>query len=124
MRGARRHVRHAGRWLRHDGRLRHLPQRQDLRRRRYGQRLWRADPLVNVLVYVPNAPVLPFAPGVSCDTCDGATSIVTGSPLVSTTTGVDGTFTLPNMPVGKNIPLVIQNGRWRRQMVIPDVASC
>jgi hypothetical protein len=82
------------------------------------------DPLVNVLVYVPNSPVLPFTPGVSCDTCDGTTSIVSGSPLVSTTTGVDGSFTLPNMPVGTNIPLVIQNGRWRRQVVVPTVTSC
>jgi len=28
------------------------------------------------------------------------------------------------MPVGSDIPLVIQAGRWRRQLVIPNVASC
>jgi hypothetical protein len=28
------------------------------------------------------------------------------------------------MPAGTNIPLVIQNGRWRRQFVIPNVAPC
>ena len=79
------------------------------------------DPLPNALVYVPNAPVLPFTPGVSCDTC-GATA--SGSPLVSTVSAVDGTFTLQNMPAGANIPLVIQLGRWRKQSVIPSVASC
>src|SRR5271154_493497 len=80
------------------------------------------DPLPNVLVYVPNAPVQPFPPGVSCDNCQS--SLVTGSPLVTATTGSDGTFTISNMPVGTNIPLVIQNGRWRRQVVIPSVTAC
>jgi hypothetical protein len=79
------------------------------------------DPLYGVLVYVPNAPVLPFTPGVACGDC---TSQVTGSPLVSAVTGPDGTFTISNMPVGANIPLVIQNGRWRRQFTIPSVAPC
>ncbi len=79
------------------------------------------DPLPNALVYVPNGPVQPFTPGVSCDNCGAAAS---GSPLVSTVSAVDGTFTLGNVPVGSNIPLVIQLGRWRRQTVIPTVASC
>ena len=41
-----------------------------------------------------------------------------------TTTAVDGTFTLTNVPAGNNIPVVIQLGRWRRQVVIPHVAAC
>ncbi len=79
------------------------------------------DPLYNALVYVPNAPVLPFTPGVSCDQCGAQAS---GSPLVSAVTGPDGTFQLQNVPVGADIPLVIQIGRWRRQVVVPSVASC
>jgi hypothetical protein len=81
------------------------------------------DPLYNVLVYVPNAPVEPFVDGVAVPHC-GCGADVSGSPLVSTATGVDGSFTLTNVPVGANIPLVIQNGRWRRQFVIPSVAAC
>jgi hypothetical protein len=81
------------------------------------------DPLFNVLVYVPNAPVEPFVDGVSVPHC-GCSADVSGSPLVSTATGVDGRFTLTNVPVGANIPLVIQNGRWRRQFVIPTVSAC
>jgi hypothetical protein len=79
------------------------------------------DPLNGVLVYVPNAPVAPFPQGVTCGNCSAQ---VTGSPLVSAVTGVDGTFTITNMPSGANIPLVIQNGRWRRQFVIPNVPAC
>jgi hypothetical protein len=79
------------------------------------------DPLVTALVYVPNAPVQAFTPGVSCDNCGAAAS---GNPLVSVVTGVDGTFTLTNVPVGQNIPLVIQLGRWRRQVTIPNVVAC
>ncbi len=86
------------------------------------------DPIFGALVYIPNgavgAPtygVTPFTQGVSCDSCS---SLVSGSPLISVTTGVDGKFTLNNAPCGTNIPLVIQLGRWRRQITIPSVACC
>jgi hypothetical protein len=86
------------------------------------------DPVYNAMVYVPNgaagAPtygVTPFTPGVHCGQCG---SEVSGSPLVSTLTAVNGTFTLRNMPVGTNIPLVIQIGRWRRRITIANVPSC
>jgi hypothetical protein len=80
-----------------------------------------ADPLYNALVYVPNRPVEPFPPGVSCDLCGAA---VSGQPLVTALSGADGKFTLKNVPVGDNIPLVIQIGRWRRQVTIPKVTAC
>ena len=79
------------------------------------------DPLPNALVYVPNAAVAPFAPGVACDNCGAS---VSGSPLVSTTTGPDGKFSLTNAPVGTNIPLVVQIGRWRRQVKVARVNAC
>ncbi len=79
------------------------------------------DPLPNVLVFVPNATPAPFTDGVSCPVAGAPPS---GSPLVGTTTAVDGTFTISNVPVGANIPLVIQSGSWRRQLVVPSVAAC
>jgi hypothetical protein len=79
-----------------------------------------ADPLYNVLVYVPNAAVEPFTSGVSCDQC----GVVSGAPLVTALTGADGSFVLRDVPAGKDIPLVIQVGRWRRQVKIAQVAPC
>jgi len=86
------------------------------------------DPIFGALVYIPNGAagpptygVTPFTQGVSCDSCSTLTS---GDPLVSATTGVDGKFTLDNVPCGTAIPLVIQLGRWRRQITIPSVACC
>jgi hypothetical protein len=80
-----------------------------------------ADPLYNALVYVPNAPLAPFTAGVTCDLCG---TPVSGSPLVTALTGPDGKFTLKNVPAGDNIPLVIQIGRWRREVTIPKVTAC
>jgi hypothetical protein len=77
------------------------------------------DPLYNALVFIPNGPVAPFTTSVSCDRC-GAD--VSGTPLVSALTGADGKFKLANVPVGTNIPLVIQLGRWRRQITVNTTA--
>jgi hypothetical protein len=79
------------------------------------------DPLPNVTVYIPTTPVAPFTPGVSCPTVGALPS---GNPLVGTETDVNGNFTLLNVPVGSNIPLVIVSGRWRRQLVIPSTTAC
>ncbi|MGD0797808.1 MAG: choice-of-anchor D domain-containing protein [Acidobacteriaceae bacterium] len=79
------------------------------------------DPLPNVTVYIPNAPVESFTPGVSCPVVGTPPS---GSPLVGTTSGTDGSFELDNVPVGSDIPLVIVSGRWRRQFDILGTNAC
>jgi hypothetical protein len=92
------------------------------------------NPLYHVLVYVANNPSDPnlktFPAGTTCDVC-GANAA--GSPLISTPgqtdppageySGVDGKFTLKNVPAG-NITLVIQLGRWRRTFPINVANSC
>jgi hypothetical protein len=80
-------------------------------------------PIYGALVFVPTATPPAFGDRVSCDQC-GASA---GTPLVSTTTGPDGTFLLPNMPVSdpakvQNIPVVIQLGRWRKQITVQTTA--
>jgi hypothetical protein len=79
------------------------------------------DPVPNALVYVPSGTVQAFAAGAQCNQC-GAD--VSGSPLVTATTAYDGTFTLSNVPVGSQIPLVVQLGRWRRQFKVDVSTSC
>lgn len=77
-------------------------------------------PLYNVVVYVPNAPLLPLTDGASCDQC----GTLSGSPVVTALTDTDGRFVLENVPVGDDIPLVIQLGKWRREFVLPSVEKC
>ena len=79
------------------------------------------DPLVNGVVYVPNGALQPFTPGIQCALCGVP---VSGDPLTGARTGPDGHFTLTNVPAGQNIPLVIQAGKWRRQITIPEIEPC
>jgi hypothetical protein len=65
--------------------------------------------------------VADFTDGIKCDVCGAALS---GNPIVKTLTDSSGSFTLQNVPVGNNIPLVIQLGKWRRQITIASVPSC
>jgi hypothetical protein len=84
------------------------------------------DPLPNILVYIPSTTLNAFTDGVSVSTptIDDAATLVSGSPIVQTTSGINGVFTLSNAPSGSNVPLVIQAGRWRRQFVIASVTQC
>jgi hypothetical protein len=79
------------------------------------------NPLYDVAVFVPNAPLKPFPSGAGCYTCS---DLYSGDPVASALTGPDGTFTIPNAPDGSAIPLVIQIGKWRRQLTLPSVPSC
>lgn len=79
-------------------------------------------PIYNAAVYVPNAPLDDIPAGAkACDRCDAS---VSGKPLVITATDTSGHFRLENVPVGTNIPLVIQIGKWRRKVEIPNIAKC
>lgn len=79
------------------------------------------NPLYNVIAYVPNAPVMPFPEGATCDHCG---VLASGAPLVTALTDPAGRFTLTGVPAGDDIPLVIQLGKWRKQLVIPHVEAC
>jgi hypothetical protein len=78
-------------------------------------------PLYNVNVYVPRVLVAPFGPELTCDQCGDELS---GRPLVQTLTDTAGNFVLTDVPATDNVPVVIQVGRWRRQITIERVTEC
>jgi hypothetical protein len=78
-------------------------------------------PLYNVMAYVPNGQLAPLTEGASCNRCDTAAS---GDPVASAISGTDGAFLMEDVPVGQNIPLVLQVGKWRRQVTVPEVLPC
>ncbi len=82
------------------------------------------NPLYNVAVYIPAAPLQPLAPGVptGADACSCAGLFKSGA-VVSTTTDATGHFTLANAPVGTNVQLVLQVGKWRHVVDI-EVTAC
>ena len=79
------------------------------------------QPLYGALVYVPNAPLAPLAHGTTCDRCG---TISSGDPIVTALTDTKGRFTLTDVPAGDAIPLVVQIGKWRRQVALPHVSAC
>jgi hypothetical protein len=78
------------------------------------------NPLYNVIVYVNNAALDPIASGATCDACVAAT----GQPIAAAITDTSGAFVMKTVPSGKNVPLVMQIGKWRRSIVLPEVKPC
>lgn len=74
--------------------------------------------LYNAMVYVPDAELRPLTAGASCG-CE-----ISGEPIASALTDANGHFVLKNVPVGENIPLVVQVGEWRREFNIGTVEAC
>jgi hypothetical protein len=98
-----------------------------------------ANPLYNVLAYVPmfdpadpsaipaGYGIEPITGGVSFPTgvtCDSCSYLYTGNPIAIGTSGTDGTFTITNAPSGKNIPIVVQVGKWRTHTTVSTVTDC
>ncbi len=85
------------------------------------------QPVYGATVFVPSNPTMPapaFTAGTGCDTC---ASITKGLPAYNNAlvhTDVAGNFTLNGVPAGSPFTLVVQTGRWRRQVQIPAIAGC
>ena len=78
-------------------------------------------PLPNVVVYIPNGPVAALPRGATCDRCG---TLVTGNPMAAAITDTKGNFVLKDVPAGQDIPLVMQIGKWRREIKLPTVEAC
>lgn len=98
-----------------------------------------ANPLYNILAYVPmydpaqpstipaGQGVQPITGGVkfpSGVTCDDCSYLYTGNPIAVGSSGTDGKFTITNAPSGKNIPVVVQVGKWRTHTTVSTVTDC
>lgn len=75
-------------------------------------------PVYGATVYVPNGPLDPMPEGNTPGVCDSCAAQISGLPLVHATTNYKGEFTLTDMPHGDAIPVVIQAGRWRKQITV------
>lgn len=80
-------------------------------------------PLYNVIVYVPlyrDVPLEPITLGATCDKCNATIKNTVRTAL----TDHEGKFTLEDVPAGVDIPLVMQVGKWRRQVKLSQVQPC
>lgn len=79
-------------------------------------------PLYNAVVYVVDeSKLFQLHDRAQCESCSA--HFPSGALAVGLTDS-SGSFTVPNMPVGKDVPLVIQLGKWRRVVKIPYVEPC
>ncbi len=78
-------------------------------------------PLYGVNVYVPATDPGPLPSGLTCSRCSDG---LQGGALASTTTDEMGHFSLQNVPATGDVPIVIQVGKWRRQLKLGTVAAC
>ena len=78
-------------------------------------------PIPGAYVYVPNSALKPITTGPSCERCD---TLFSGEPVARTQTDLDGKFKIDNVPIGDNVPLVVQVGKWRREINVNYVEPC
>jgi len=78
-------------------------------------------PLYGVNVYIPATDPGPLPAGAQCDKCSNG---LPGGAYTQTATDEAGHFEIKDVPATTNVPLVIQVGKWRRQIVLPNVAAC
>jgi hypothetical protein len=74
-------------------------------------------PLPNVLVYVPAGPVEPFPAGAACARCGPPPS------AIAAVSDAEGRFMVRHVPERAET-LVIETGKWRRQIALPALARC
>jgi hypothetical protein len=77
--------------------------------------------LYGVNVYIPVSDPGPLPDTLQCSQCQNA---LPGGAVAQVISDAAGHFTLTKVPDGVNVPLVIQVGKWRRRVDIPNVLPC
>ena len=81
-------------------------------------------PLYNAVVFVPANPMNPLPPittgAKSCASC-GA---IIGQYIAVAATDVTGHFRITGVPATTHVPLVVQVGKWRREVFLDQVSAC
>ena len=82
------------------------------------------NPVYGALVYVPDQPdalaAISAGPGNLCGRC----SQPSGNPVSGTVSGPDGSFVIERAPSARQIPVVVQLGKWRRMTFVDASRSC
>jgi hypothetical protein len=81
------------------------------------------NPLYNVVVFIPNDPTTLPAIETGTKTCNSCNTPI-GNYVTVALTDQTGAFTLTDVPTGKNVPLVMQVGKWRRTITVANIADC
>ena len=78
-------------------------------------------PLYNATVYIPTEDPGPLHEGVECGQC---VDQLPGNPIARAVSDPSGHFSLDNVPSGNDIPLIVQVGKWRRQVLLQNIQPC
>jgi hypothetical protein len=80
-------------------------------------------PLYNAVVYVVDpSDQVTLGERAQCESCSA--HFPKKGVLAAALTKADGSFRLTDVPAGKKVPLVIQLGKWRREIEIGEVVPC
>lgn len=77
--------------------------------------------LYNATVYVPSSDPGPLDDTLQCGQCS---DFLPGGPVAKSTSDEAGHFQLSNVPVGNDIPFIVQIGKWRRQVLLENIMPC
>jgi hypothetical protein len=82
-------------------------------------------PLSNVVVYVPADPSKPLTPiKTGTNSCSACTTTIENYMALAVT-DVNGNFTMTGVPATSGVPVVVQIGKWRREITLAqDIKAC
>jgi len=82
------------------------------------------NPVYGAFVYIPDQPDKIDDISQGPDNLCGRCVQPSGSPITGAVTGPDGSFIITQTPMGRQIPIVVQLGKWRRMSFIDINNAC